>query len=230
GVRLLDLDNDGYLDVVIGNERMQRTRVWNAKQNGWAETDFPTQLAGVQFGIVRRDGHASAIKVAQAAGSLTAGAWHFENGNWSEDKTVLNGLKLEGQTVLTTRENIDRGVRLRDVDNDGRCELLVGNDTQNAVFGWAESEKTWKKLSYSLPSGASIVDAQGLDNGLRFVDVNEDGFPDVLFSNDKAFSLHQFVSKENPRLSWAVSWNDEVVAGKREGSAPIPMIARGGTN
>src|SRR5262249_44708894 len=60
-----------------------------------------------------------------------------------------------------------------------------------------------------------------------------------LFSDEKAFSLHQFVPKANPRLSWPVGWSDEVVAGQRdtspaaqaESSNPpgeIPMIVRSG--
>ena len=130
--------------------------------------------------------------------------------------------------MLTAQNNRDTGVRLRDADNDGRCELIVGNPKQNAVFGWSETEQAWKKLAYALPAGTSIVDAEGRDSGLRFVDVNEDGYADVLFSNEQSYSLHQFVSKANPRLSWAVGWTDEVVAGKRDGSSPIPMIVRGG--
>ena len=114
------------------------------------------------------------------------------------------------------------------MDNDGRCELIVGNPNQNAVFGWLEPEQTWKRLPYSLPAGTSIVDAQGRDAGLRFVDVNGDGFADVLYSDAQAYSLHQFVSKPNQRLSWEVGWTDEVVVGKREEGNAIPMIARGG--
>src|SRR5439155_14346434 len=41
GVRLLDLNGDGYLDVVIGNDRARKTRLWNPKENKWAETDLP---------------------------------------------------------------------------------------------------------------------------------------------------------------------------------------------
>src|SRR5262249_25236667 len=29
GVRLLDVNNDGYMDVVIGNEKVKQTRVWS---------------------------------------------------------------------------------------------------------------------------------------------------------------------------------------------------------
>ncbi len=30
GVRVLDLDGDGFQDVVIGNAQLQRTRLWDA--------------------------------------------------------------------------------------------------------------------------------------------------------------------------------------------------------
>ncbi len=230
GVRLLDLNNDGYLDVVVGNERVQKTRLWDAKQSRWIESAFPTKVAGIQFGVVDPDGHAMAIQVGQVSGLLTSGAWRFQGESWAEHKSLLNGLKLDGHPVLTLREGMDGGVRLRDVDNDGRCELIVGNEAQNGVFSWSETAQSWKKLPYSLPLGASIVDAQGHDNGLRFVDVNEDGYQDVLFSNEKFFSLHQFVPKPNERLSWEIGWNDGIVAGKRDGSSPIPMIVRGSTN
>ena len=44
GVRLLDLDQDHYLDVVIGNEQVQKTRVWSAKTNRWVDSEFPGKL------------------------------------------------------------------------------------------------------------------------------------------------------------------------------------------
>ena len=46
-MRLLDLNNDGDLDVVIGNEHERKTRIWNAKDKTWKETSFPTQLVTV---------------------------------------------------------------------------------------------------------------------------------------------------------------------------------------
>src|SRR5262249_41298068 len=67
GVRLLDLNNDGYLDVVIGNEQQRQTRVWDPKAKRWNTSEFPAKLAdagararharatgdtGARFGIV----------------------------------------------------------------------------------------------------------------------------------------------------------------------------------
>jgi putative membrane-bound dehydrogenase-like protein len=225
GVRLIDLNNDGYLDVVISNARMRKTRLWDPQQKTWSETPFPAELPGVQFGVMRANGSATALQVGE-----TAGAWHFDDHAWVEDKSVLAGFELEGKPVVTIRNGRDRGVRFRDVDNDGRCELIVGNETQNAVFTWSPEEKSWQKLDYALPPGTSIVDAEGNDNGLRFVDLNEDGYDDVIFSNAESYSLHIYRPKRESILFLPWGWADEVISAKRGAANLIPMIVRGGTS
>ncbi len=234
GVRLLDLNNDGYLDVAIGNERVRKTRIWNAKENTWTDSSFPTPLisvdadgnhhdTGARFGVISTDG----FPVMLLRNETTAGAWRFNGREWVEDAALLNGLELDGKPIFTSRGNRDRGVRLRDVNNDGVCELIVANESQNAIFAWSEPEKKWKKLPYALPPETGIVDAEGRDNGLRFVDVNGDGFDDVIFSNQKRYSLHLFISE--PVLGFTAGWSREVTSGKREGLPDeIPMIVRDG--
>jgi putative membrane-bound dehydrogenase-like protein len=160
-------------------------------------------------------------------------AWTFDGHQWTDDKALLSGLVLDGKPVFTAVRKsdgqiIDRGVRLRDLDGDGRCELLVGNESQNAIFSWADQENAWKPLSYKLPPNTSIVDSEGRDNGLRFVDVNEDGYADILFSNEKFFSLHLFIAK--PYLGFGRGWSREVLAGKRGDFGEIPMITRNGSD
>ncbi len=69
------------------------------------------------------------------------------------------------------------------------------------------------------------MDERGRDAGLRFVDVDEDGRADVLFSNDDSYGLYLFKSMTE-------GWSRKVSAGKRvEGDQrQIPAIVRGGRN
>lgn len=236
GVRLLDLNNDGCLDVVIGNEHVRKTRIWNPKENTWTDSSFPTALvsvdadgnrhdAGVRFGVISSDG----LPIMLVRNDNTAGAWRFNGKDWVADDALLKGLELDGQPIFTSVGNRDRGVRLRDINNDGVCELIVANESQNAVFVWSDQEKKWKKLPYALPAGTSIVDAEGRDNGLRFVDVNGDGYDDVIFSSQKRYSLHLFIPE--PVKGFSAGWSRKITSGRREGEpGEIPMIVRSGPN
>ncbi len=229
GVRLLDLDRDGYQDVVIGNGALRQTRLWSPRVNKWITSDFPAILvaeiagggsadAGARFGVVRDDGHASLIMRSGSA----EGAWHFDGREWVVAPELLAGLELNGKPVLTVRDGKDAGVRLRDLDGDGRCECIVGGSGAQAVFSFTPGEG-WKQLPYALPPETRLVDEQGRDAGLRFVDIDQDGRDDVLFSDDAGYGAWLFDSPET-------GWSRKLVAGARSDAKAIPPIVRGGTN
>jgi putative membrane-bound dehydrogenase-like protein len=234
GARLLDLNGDGYLDVVIGNQTVRTTRVWNPQKGTWTDTDFPAALVnastvpnhdrGFRFGMVRPDHKVTAF----FRNEDSKGAWVFDGERWQEDAQFFTGLTLKGEPVLTVQGGHDRGVRLRDVDNDGRCELLVANENQNAVFQWSDAESGWKKLAFALPEGTSIVNGAGEDNGLRFVDINGDGYDDVIFSNEAGYSVDLFIAHAKKWLGWEVGWSYRTRSGKRGQLGEIPAIVRSG--
>ena len=246
GVRVLDLDSDGFLDVVIGNEELRQTRVWNGKSRRWITSELPTAIvspnpdvpgveghgvdSGVRFGVLDLDGSVTML----VRNEETAGAWRFEGGRWVEVPARLWGLRLEGKPIFTRGRGRDRGVRLRDVDGDGRCELLVGNETQSAVFAWSADRTAWKKKDFSLPAQTAIVDALGRDAGLRFVDLNVDGFDDVLFSNEHRYSVNLYIPARGVLRAFDdVGWTRPVSDGLRgdglrEDAGEIPRIVRDG--
>lgn len=230
GVRLLDLNRDGFMDVIIANETLRKTRVWQPANRAWADSDFPVPVAlageetGVRFGIVQTNGFASAW-IESEAGS---GAWHFDGRQWVESKELRRGLTLNGERISTRRQGLDRGVRWRDVDADGRGEMLVANAQENAVFRWSDAQQLWELLDFRLPPGTALVDAHGRDAGLRFVDLNRDGFDDIVFSNEQRFGIYLYRPKARPDVGWLVGWTEIMREGARGEPGEIPRIVRDG--
>ncbi len=230
GVRALDLNADGYMDVVIGNEKTRQTRVWSPEKKQWLTADFPVEIvtvdrqgnrhdAGVHFGVLEKNGYASIV----VRNEKVAGLWHFDGNRWVADPQGLAGLEAGGP-ITTCAAGRDRGVRLRDLDRDGICELIVGHQSQQAVFRRLPDRHAWEKLPFTLPGGTTMVDVQGRDAGCRLVDVDEDGHLDVVFSNPQHCSLHIFISMKE-------GWSRRIPNGNRGQPAEIPPIVRAdGTN
>ncbi len=230
GVCILDVNHDGYMDAVVANEKARETRIWSAQTRQWTTTDFPVEIArtrehrgqrdaGVRFGVLQDNGFASIL----VRNERVAGVWHFDGRRWAQDPHGLDGLDLNG-ALFTSFEGRDRGVRLRDLDGDGICELVVSNPRQNGVFRRRTGRGGWDRLPFSLPPGTKIVDQEGRDAGMRLVDIDEDVRPDVVFSNAERYSLHVFISMSD-------GWSREILSGNRGDAGEIPMIVRAdGTN
>ena len=230
GVRVADLNADGFMDVVIGNENVRQTRVWSPADKKWLTSDLPVRLvhvdsegnrhdAGVRFGKLQKNRYASML----VRNDEEAGLWHFDGKQWVADPNGLAGLELNAP-VFTCRKGQDQGVRLCDLDLDGTCELILGNPAQQAVFAWSAEGNGWRRLPFALPEGTTIVDSQGRDAGLRLVDINGDRHLDVVFSNADRYLLQLYASMTE-------GWSKTVRSGKQADGSPVPMIVRAdGTN
>lgn len=214
GVRLLDANKDGYMDVVIANEDLQTTRVWQPGQGQWVETGFPEPVvsvdedghrsdAGVRFGVLQPSGYASFLVRKES----TSRVYHFSGTSWYEQPRGVRGLP-PAKVFSTSRSGQDGGVRLRDLDGDGTCELLFANENHSGAFRWGASTGGWARLPFTFPEGTRIVNSHGHDAGLRFIDFNEDGHDDLVFSDAKRYSAHLFSDLTN-------GWSREVVSAQR---------------
>ena len=87
--------------------------------------------------------------------------------------------------------------------------------------------RKWSPFDFALPKNTSIVNANGEDNGLRFIDLNEDGHDDVIFSNEERYSLHLYIPQLY--LGFARGWTREVSVGLRSDAEAIPAFVRAST-
>jgi putative membrane-bound dehydrogenase-like protein len=116
----------------------------------------------------------------------------------------------------------DPAVLLRDFDRDGVSERLVSRPGGDEIQHRAGEGAVWEKADYGLPEGVSRFAADGVDAGLRFVDLNRDGFDDVLLSNAERFAIHLWTKDVKPHLGWTRGWSQFVRAGTRRGAADEP--------
>ncbi len=227
GVLLLDLDGDRYQDVVIGNEQMLRTRRWRPGEQGWEESDFPLPLVqqderaqwietGARFGV-SRDDRAWLL----ACTETSRAAWRFDGERWVEAPERLRGLEIDGEPLLTARRGRDFGVRMRDIDGDGECEVLAASPRGSAVFRWDAVAARWAPLPFGFPPGIPIVDGEGRDAGLRFVDLDDDGREDLVASNERGSSVHLFASL-------ATGWSRKGLAAAAGDPGRLPPITERG--
>ena len=144
GVRILDANNDGFMDVVIGNSDVQTTRVWKQTSGTWQAHPLPiSNITEAQFGVLYKDGRAtmmtpgSPIKPGNRTSIWTRwNAWMFTPEGWLNDP---QGTAL-GDTLAVARTSFPRNKSgrndildsLRDIDGDGLCEaVMVGWPIQN---------------------------------------------------------------------------------------------------
>ena len=79
-----------------------------------------------------------------------------------------------------------------------------------------------KRPAAPLPPGITLQDAQGRDHGVRFVDLNGDGFEDLVFSNPKRYAIYLFNDVERKGLGWTIGWPHLIREGKAGDANALP--------
>jgi hypothetical protein len=236
GVRLLELNADGFLDVVIGSEKFGRTKVWQPSATGragtWSVFEFPTRFlqvdrhgrhydAQVRFGVVQENGWPTVA----VSTSSTRRAWDFAGDRWVPNVPLRLLFRDEPERVSTGELGVDLGLRFRDLDGDGVSEIVVGNSRTQAVYRYDRLAMTWRDTGWVPPETLRITEQGGRDGGTRFVDLNGDRRLDLVVSNEKGCGVWLLESPVN-------GWGPPVFALPRSDAAAdvrLPAIAVDGS-
>lgn len=181
GARLVDVDNDGFMDFVKSNSTINYTKL-NDKISTWVSTSYfsvPEQIAnssnmyqGVVFIDVNRDGLSDLLKAQTGSTRVTylnnGTAWvNATNNYFAIPADFINGIK-------------DEGVRFVDLNGDGLIDIVQGKTTGSIKNSWLNNGTNWIITSlWALPD--YFIDTDGItDTGLREIDLNGDGLTDLI--------------------------------------------------
>lgn len=253
-VRILDVNNDGYMDVVFTKNKQGKTslitRLWQPESNSWQQLETEVidpsfTLKKSSFGQVNRNQNAALIAANHEQGDYSGlDVYTFEGNGWELHPSVINLNQQFGKVNDQARAklsfddarlnqggqgNVPRDYHLkpgsyllRDINNDGFSELIIHSRYLKVIYEFSPVGLQWKQLPFTLPPGAMLLDDENYDAGLRFVDINQDGWEDLVISNEEYYSAWLFTDKQK-------GWDSQLLSGdrgKKDPAEEIPRIVR----
>ena len=202
GVSVLDLDDDGWLDLIVANDTVQNFVFHNERNGTFREVGA---MAGLAFDNFGRPRGAMGIDSCRIQNDSTLG---ISIGNFANEMTALyvqRGSMLFSDEALSqgigasTREVLTFGVFFFDYDLDGWLDLLTVNGHIEPEIGKVSPSQTYKQAAQlfwnerginraggfvSVPSSICGEDLlrPSVARGSAFADIDGDGDLDVLIT------------------------------------------------
>ena len=200
-VRLVDVNHDGFMDVLRKDEGGLLTRVWQPAERTYSVDRCEASFDQPQFGIAGGIRFFVDLDLNEGIQKLVR-----QQGQWGRAVPAAGQQHPEGVSSDWM------GHRVVDIDGDGSSEVLISNQTETSVL-----DDTLSPLPYSFPAG-QLFGKRGQDTGIRLVDLNADERLDIVKSDGVQYGVWVFVDD-------VVGWK-EVKSGRASDRDALPAIVR----
>ena len=189
-VQLADVNNNGELDIVVANSKDSISILLGNGDGTFASpltySTYSTPKAkdgrgpaALAIGFFNGDGNLDIVTANKSSNTLSV---FMGNGDGT----------FGVATVYSTGGTSAGDVDLQDVNNDGHVDILAANTTSvgvllnngAGVFGLANPKPGKPRIPTSVVKVANAISSLAAqDNFGNFIDVNQDGIPDIVLSN-----------------------------------------------
>ncbi len=235
GVRLHDLNLDGYLDVLQTRADSGTTLVWSQSDKTWNRHDPPTTKNIIQQTIRPVTTEAVwhyPVCIMGRSSDDREWLWHWntDTEKWEFNEAlpeIVNFfapyLRKQNEDAIESTAKYAVFPLMSDDQSIGSPIIVVQTRLQDSPVVLTPSDEGLVAVRLNMfPSGAVMQTAKGEDRGLRFIDVDEDGNRDLIWSNPDEYGAFLF---DPAGKRWSIS----LLAGKR-GDKPadqeLPPIVR----
>ena len=194
---LVDLDGDGKLDLIVGDQDNNIVSVFrNTSVNGTisfgAEQQFATGVAPsmVASGDINKDGKTDLVVANSGANSKPSTANSI---SILQNTSVVGSISFAATVVIPT-SNISYNtttIALSDLDGDGNLDIIAGNFASNTI-------SVFRNLGNSNTITASLFAAKkdistGIGPNINVADIDGDGKPDLVTANttDRTLAVYR---------------------------------------
>jgi YD repeat-containing protein len=182
----IDLDKDQCNDLIVASAKDNLHLAFHGSATGWKSDDDKAP----QFDLVDATGNSTGYKIvdldADGLPDITAARTNSDQTitAFTYLQTAHDWKKMSGSWLLPDSIDASSGAFVGDIDGDGRADVVVPSG-QRLHFGrvYAGSQTGFSEKPAYVPE-VSFAKKGLEDKGIRYVDLNGDGLPDILYRRE----------------------------------------------